>query len=458
MFRPLTVVAILLLLLAPMLGVAHAADDSPVDSGVAERPPDLPSWLIASRLGRPVDDGDEGMGGGGLRDLDAVLLRQAPTTIQPDPLTLRTSGEDSSDLRAFLGRGDRWRLMSFGANAGSRPQEVKISAYGAVAYVPSLSLARSDAGLGFGPAIAPGSPFGLDLDDPEEPVSLGFKGQLGTLGLEGGADYRSVGKRLERVVTGPASQKDREGTEAWLAQRLGILRLRVSQSELSDNVDRDPSLPRTTRTQTAVSAQLTPRGWPIFGLTYATGDSEKSWLTAEGRACSVDRQSFDSVAGSAYYGTAWFDVTGSSTYSLSRTPGRTDRDVTSLYHDLSLTLRPLKVLAVTPSVSNGVDRSEWGGTSYESGSMSLLLTYTPAASRLSLWTLGAYTTSSASDGTVDGRTMSVSAGLSYGLGAILGAPASVSLQAGYDRYVDGIYADSSTRGGFGLVLFRVAAF
>ena len=456
MSRSLTAVAILSLMLALPLGVA--ADDSPVDPAITERPTDLPSWLIASRLGRPLDDGDDGMGGGGLRDLDAVLLRETPTTIQPAPLTLRTSGEDSSDLRAFLGRGDRWRLMSFGANAGSRPQEVRISAYGAVAYVPTLSLTRSDAGLGFGPATAPGAPFGLDLDDPEEPVSLGFKGQLGSLGLEGGADYRSVGKRLERVVTGPASQKDREGTEAWLAQRLGVLRLQVSQSELSDNVDRDPSLPRTTRNQTALSAQVTPRGWPIFGLTYATGDSEKSWLTAEGRARSVDRQTFDSVAGSAYYGTSWFDLTGSSTYSFSRTPGRADRDVTSLYHDLSLTLRPVKVFAVTPSVSNGVDRSEWGGTSYESGSMSLLLTYTPTATRLSLWTLGAYTTSLASDRTVDGRTVSLSAGLSYGLGAILGAQSSVSLQAGYDRYVDGIYPDSSTRGAFGLVLFKVAAF
>jgi hypothetical protein len=455
MSRPLTVFAILLLVLALPLGVARGADDSPVDPGVTERLPDLPSWLIASRLGRPMDD-DDTMGGG-LRDLDAVLLREAPSSIQPDPLTLRTSAEDSSDLRSFLGRSERWHLMSFGANAGSRPQEVRISAYGAVAYLPSLSLTRPDGGLGFGPATAPGAAFGLGLDDPEEPVSLGFKSQLGTLGLEGGADYRSVGKRLERVVGGPASQQDREGTEAWVAQRLGLLRLKVAQSDLSDNVDHDPSLPRTTRTQTAVSALITPRAWPIFGLTYATGDSERVWL-GEGRPRTVQRQSFDNVAGSAYYGTAWFDITGSSTYGFSRTPGRTDQDVTSLYHDLSVTLRPVKVFAVTPSVSNGVDRSEWGNTSYESGSMSLLLTYTPSASRLSLWTLGAYTTSQASDRTVDGRTMSVSAGLSYGLGAILGAQSSVTLQAGYDRYVDSIYPDTSTRGAFGLVLFKVAAF
>lgn len=453
--RPLIALAVLLLALALPVGVARAADDSSVEPGVTERLPDLPSWLIASRLGRPLDDEDGTSGG--LRDLDAVLLREAPTSIEPDPLTLRTSGEDASDLRAFLGRSERWHLMSFGANADSRPQEVKINAYGAVAYMPSLSLTRPDGGLGFGPVTAPGAPFGLGPDDPEEPVSLGFKSRLGTLGLEGGADYRSVGKRLERVVGGPASQRDREGTEVWVAQRVGTLRLKVAQSDLSDNVDRDPSLPRTRRNQTAVSALITPRAWPMLGITYGTGDSERVWL-GEGRPRTVERQRFDTVAGSVYYGTSWFDFTGSSTYGFSRTPGRTDRDVTSLYHDASLTVRPVKVFAVTPSVSNGVDRSEWGGTSYETGSLSLLLTYTPTASRWSLWTLGAYTTSEASDRTLDGRSMSVSAGLSYGLGAILGAPSSLSVQAGYDRYVDGIYPDSSTRGAFGLLLFKVAAF
>jgi hypothetical protein len=54
--------------------------------------------------------------------------------------------------------------------------------------------------------------------------------------------------------------------------------------------------------------------------------------------------------------------------------------------------------------------------------------------------------------------MSVSGGFACGLGQILGGHASVAVQAGYDRYVDGIYPDSSTRGAFGLVLFKVASF
>ncbi|HET8531577.1 MAG TPA: hypothetical protein VFO08_10540 [Methylomirabilota bacterium] len=459
--RPLSALATLLLAVVLPAGAAHAGELSPVDPGVAERPPDLPSWLIASRLGRPLDDTarDDAMMGAGLSDLGAVLLREAPTPpISSDPLTLRSSGDDSIDLRSLLGPGERWHLMSFGANANARPQEVKVTAYGAVAYLPSLSAPRPDGGLGFGPATAPGAAFGLGLDDAEEPVSLGFKGALDGLGLEGGAEYRSIGKRLERVVTGPASQKDREGTEVWLAQRLGLLRLKLSQSDLSDNVDRDPALPRTSRTQTAVSAQLAPRAWPIFGLTYATGDSERTWLTGEGRTRTIERKTFDSLAGSAYYGSPGFDLSGTSTYSLSRDPGRSDRDMTSLYHDLSLILRPLNTITVMPSVGSGVDRYDRLSTSYQSGSASLLLTYTPTASRWSLWTLGAYTASQSSDRTVDGRTMSVSGGLACGLGRFFGGHATVSVEAGYDRYVDGIYPESSSRGTFGLVLLKVASF
>src|SRR5258708_24511263 len=95
----------------------------------------------------------------------------------------------------------------------------------------------------------------------------------------------------------------------------------------------------------------------------------------------------------------------------------------SLYHDLSLTLRPVNVLSVTPSLSSGVDRYEWSSTRYQFGSASLQLTYTPPASRFSLWTLGAYTASQSTDRTVDGRTMSGSGRLAYGLGTLIATKA-----------------------------------
>ncbi len=52
----------------------------------------------------------------------------------------------------------------------------------------------------------------------------------------------------------------------------------------------------------------------------------------------------------------------------------------------------------------------------------------------------------------------VAAGYGLGAGAEWRFNRNVAVQASYDRYVDGIYPDSSTRGAFGLVLFKVASF
>lgn len=455
--RPLLALATLIALALPSVaaGESRRLDDPLAEEPrIEERPRDLPPWLLASRLGRPLEDRPRDDS-----DMSAVLLRDAPgAAVQSDPLTLRSTGEDdSSDLRVLLSKGERWHLMRFGAAAASRPQEAKVTAYGAVAYVPpSLAASRPEGGLGYGPVVSPGAAFGLGLEEQEEPVSLGLKGSVSD--FEGGVEYRSVGKRFERLVTGPASQRDREGTELWVAQRLGLVRLRLSQSELADNVDRDPALPRTTRAQTAISAQLAPQGWPILGLTYATGDSDRAWLTSDGRPRATEEQTFDSMSGSMYYGAARWDVSGSSTYITSRDVAQPDHAMTMLYHDLRLTLRPLESLVITPSVSTGLDHYEWSDTHSNTTSAALLLSYGPPASWWKLWTLGAYSASQASDGTVDGRTMSLSGGLSCGLGRLLGGPTSLSFQAGYERYDDSVYRDSSARGVFGLVRLKVVSF
>jgi hypothetical protein len=48
MTRPLIPFATLLLALALPVGIAHAGEPWPADPVVAERPPDLPSWLISA--------------------------------------------------------------------------------------------------------------------------------------------------------------------------------------------------------------------------------------------------------------------------------------------------------------------------------------------------------------------------------------------------------------------------
>jgi hypothetical protein len=187
-------------------------------------------------------------------------------------------------------------------------------------------------------------------------------------------------------------------------------------------------------------------------------DSERVWLTGDGRPRATEEQTFDSFSGHAYYGAPQWDVSASSTYITSRDVARPDHEMTMLYHDLRFTLRPVESLVVAPSLSTGLDRYEWSETRSNTSSASLLLAYGPPASWWKLWTLGAYHASQSSDGTVDGRTMSLSGGLSCGLGRLLGGPTTLSFQGGYERYDDSVYRDSSARGVFGLVRLRVVSF
>ena len=90
------------------------------------------------------------------------------------------------------------------------------------------------------------------FDGAHEPASLGVTGEIG--GFEAGAHYRSVGKRLDRLIGAPAALKDREGHELWVAQRLGLLKLRLSDSQLS-----------------AVTAEVSVSEWPVLGLTLCVG-------------------------------------------------------------------------------------------------------------------------------------------------------------------------------------------
>ena len=224
--RPLLALATLIAILPT---AAAGQSQGPEDPRVEERPRDLPPWLFASRLGRPLEDRPRD--DAGLSDMSAVQLRDAPSAaIQPAPLTLRSTGEDDSpDLRVLLGKGERWHLMRFGAAAASGPQEAKVTAYGAVAYIPpSLAASRPEGGLGYGPVVAPAAAFGLG-SMRGEPVSWGSrarsvpsKGGDASTARSGGA--RAAGDRGRR------RKRDREGTEVWVAPAAGLLRLRLSQS------------------------------------------------------------------------------------------------------------------------------------------------------------------------------------------------------------------------------------
>jgi hypothetical protein len=372
-----------------------------------------------------------------------VLAVELPAPVVSDPnlplLSASVADREATDLRFLLADGERWRLVEFGAAATWRPLTAKLTAFGQLPYVAD----PTDRAAAF--------------EDTHDPASLGVKGEVD--GFEAGVQYRSAGKRLERLIGAPAALKDREGYELWVGQRLGLLKLRLSDSELTDNVDRSPALPRTTKDQTAVTAAVAVPEWPVFELTYATGDSTRVRLTPEGRELTPDRFDFESVTGSAsYYGGPAWGVTASSTFSQSRRAFRTQDETATTSQDLSLTLRLLESVTAVPTLSLGQERYTWSSLRTDTNAAGLTVSYAPPARGWSASTFASFSATRTSDRSIDGRSVSLSAVMSCALGRWLPKRSSVSFEAGYDRYVDGVVPESSSRAVSGFVMLRIAGF
>jgi hypothetical protein len=354
-------------------------------------------------------------------------------------LTTTVADREPTDLRLLVSEGERWRLMELGAAVTLRPLEAKLTAFGRLPY-----------------AVVEPAPGIRALNETYEPAATGITAVVG--GFETGVQYRSAGKRLERLMGGRAGFKDREGHEVWVAQRFGVLRFRLADSALTDNVDRNPALPRTTRDETALTTELALDGWPTLRLTVASGESERVHLTRDARDLAPERHDFESITGSAYYsgGPAW-SLSASSTFSRSRHAERPDDGMAMAYHDLSLTLHPITALTVTPWISLMQERYEPSGLGMDTGTAALTVSYAPRASRWSAWSYASYTTARASDASTDARSVSVTGILTYGLGRWLPG-CSVSVETSYDRYVNAAFPGGAVQSVSGFVVVRLAAF
>jgi hypothetical protein len=385
----------------------------------------------ASRSPRPTDAGPDARELGAGRSV-------APPPITWLSLTGSVSDAESVDLQALLERGEQWRLVHLGAVASSRPLNARMTVFGEIPYL-------ADDPLG----VVPGP------GDTYEPASLGAKAEAA--GFEVGAVYRSVGMRPERFVRA-AYRVNRRGPEVWVARRTGPVRVRVSQSRLWDNVDRDPALPRTTEQQTAVTAELAVPSLPFIGLSYMTGDTERESLGPEVLPDGDDRHTVDRVSGLMAYGGERWHLVASSSFSQTRDTVRPDHETVMTSYAFSLSLRPIDALVVVPAVSFGETREKWSAVRGDTGAGSLGLAYAPSQSRWFASTMVNYTTSRTSDGAVDGRAVGITGALGCRLGPRSRTPSTLSLETGYGRYLDAVSPANSSTTVWVSVRLKLAAF
>ena len=281
---------------------------------------------------------------------------------------------------------------------------------------------------------------------------------------EYGVQYRSLDPRFEQFA-GSDLKRDEAGTEAWVGWRSGPLRLRSFASQTWNNVAEDPNKDRTTQLLGGVGVEFELPSSTWLKLSYAQGTADRSrdFVTSSqrrrlGETPRTSSTSLEKMSASIYRWSEKWDVSLSSSYSPSQDADSPSQETLSTSQDLALSIRPTEKLGSTVMLSLWQERQEWTGYRSEGGTASLSLWYGPFLEgyTLSLW--GSYDRGRSNDGYWDSQSVYASATLSRRLGQTVLGNAWLSLELGYNLYLDAIYSASSTDEVYGRVVLKLVEF
>ncbi len=252
--------------------------------------------------------------------------------LENNSLTLKTQYlEKSDDKLRFLDLPAHPREQ-FGLLATSSVIDKYLAAEGEIAYSSAA-------------ANSPRSQSLLDFGETQNRLlRLGVKGTAAEFSY--GAEYRSVGKDFFNLANAKVA-KDQDGGEIWLQRKLGIFGLKLSGSDFTNNVARDPSLPQIHKLQGGASASIAPPSWPVLSVFYYKGVQRSS-----NEPGGFDPQSgpLDTVGASlSYKGSRW-DGTLAATYALSDITSRLGREQNAVGR---YTVNTARVRTMTPGLSFG---------------------------------------------------------------------------------------------------------
>ena len=275
--------------------------------------------------------------------------------------------------------------------------------------------------------------------------------------LESGVAFQSITPGLEKF-TGPTITADREGGEVWVAVGHGQLRLRGTVSEVSDNLLRDPSRPRTTKTEARLAFELSLPSGSLASLAASQGTSVPSQAqrgSAEGRG--LEARDFESLALTLYrYGGPQWDFTLATTYTESQGRWQRDGEAVSVVHDLSGSYRPIPSVSIAPTLSFSQDDPS-GGAGNRYLSTAVAVAVAPPDSPLDVTLYGGYTRGYTTDQLWDARTLDALAILTWRLRRS-SPTVGLSFEAGGSRYVDAIGGTGGREELRGQVSLRIAGF
>jgi hypothetical protein len=290
----------------------------------------------------------------------------------------------------------------FGLLATSSLIERRLTAEGEVAYSsPDSAMTRSQSRFDFG-------------ESENRLLRFTFKGTLADFGY--GAEYRSVGKDFVNLANA-AVAKDQDGAELWLQKNFGIFGFKLSGSNFTNNVSRDPTLPQISKLQGGVSASVSPPSWPVLSVFYYKGLQRSS---NEPAGFGPQNGPLDFFGASLQYKGSRWDGTLAATYSVSDIASRLGKEQNAagrFYVNYS------HLTTLTPGLSFGFN-------------------YYPSLFPVQFTAAGSYARTTTSDKYTNSDVLNLAASLNWKLGESA-AKSTLSVGAGFDAHLDNLNAYNS---------------
>ena len=270
-------------------------------------------------------------------------------------------------------------------------------------------------------------------------------------GFKCGLEYRHIAKNLNdfnryrnktETKTSVGLKNDQEGVEIWGEENIGSLGFKTFFARFLDNIDGSPLRPRMLTHKYGLEMKYKMSLLPIWvSFFHSREQYENNVEMGSPEYQGVQKETYNGSL--TYDGDKHFDITASSSYSLSRDLFHPDQETVSIRNGIRSSLHPASHLTITPRISFGEYRYLWNDAREINPSASIFITYRRIFDVANLSLLGRYSQTSNTDQSLDNETLSTTIGLSWASKRCFSRKIDYSFNLGFNEYVDNIQPDSS---------------
>ncbi len=273
--------------------------------------------------------------------------------------------------------------------------------------------------------------------------------------VEYGANFKSFDKEYEKMLI-VGKSKDKPGQMFWLKKTFSFLSIKTFLSNSTDTVNFDSNRPRTNSNQIGSTLELTIKNLPIISLSYSNGESTKKIRGQEN--IEINNENYDNMNIFLYYWKEKWDISISSNLYFANDNENLNSKLQSI--EINGTYRVTDELSIAPNFGIIDESYDWngGGVDYLTRYASLTIAYYQSEGPFGIAIFGYFSDYVGSDTYTDSSTFNGHFQIIWDFGKNSIYDHVLSLELGYNNYLDNFYSASDYHEVNSYLRYKVAMF